>query len=278
MMSPNSIIIDQESKEPPSRFRLCLLGTWSLSRDGAEIRVAANRQRLIARLALMGPQNRSFVAGALWPDGSEAQAQANLRATLSRLQISGLDIVQSVGDMLRLRPDVDVDVHTLTRCAEAVVHQPLAEAPPPGTVLRLQHGGDLLAGWYDEWVTTHRERLRQLRLHALEIVATRLSEDGRYAEALEAALRSVALEPLRESAHRTVMLVHLAEGNHFEAIRQYQRYRSLLFGELRIEPSDRMLRLVQPFIANRAGTSGEAAKDNLRRHPEQTRPAERRAS
>jgi DNA-binding SARP family transcriptional activator len=277
MMSPICKTSDQHSKEAPSRSRLCLLGTWALSRDGVETRVAANRQRLIALLALTGPQNRSFVAGALWPDGSETQAQANLRSTLSRLQMSGLDIVQSVGDLLRLRPDVDVDIHELTRCAEAVVHEPLTQAPPPGTVLLLQQGGELLAGWYDDWVSTHRERLRQLRLHALEMVATMLNADGRYAEALEAALRAVALEPLRESAHRTVTQVHLAEGNHFEAIRQYRRYRNLLFRELGIEPSDRMLRLVQPIIANRAGASRQAAVNNLR-HPGQARGGGRWAS
>ena len=57
------------------RFRLSLLGTWRLSRYGVEARVSANRQRLIALLALTGPQNRAFVAGALWPDSSESQAQ-----------------------------------------------------------------------------------------------------------------------------------------------------------------------------------------------------------
>jgi DNA-binding SARP family transcriptional activator len=246
-----------ESSAAP-RIELNLLGTWTLSRDGVEIKVAANRQRFIALLALAGPRNRAFVAGALWTDRSESQAQANLRSTLCRLQMSGLNVVESVGDLLRLGPDVHVDISELERCAEAVVHGTFAEAPPRETVMRLQRGGDLLVGWYDDWVGPHRERLRQLRLHALEIAAAMLSRDGRYAEALEAALRSVDLEPLRESAHRTVMLVHLAEGNHVESIRQFKYYRNLLVRELGIEPSDRMLRLVQPYIANRTRATRNA--------------------
>ena len=233
------------------RFRLSLLGTWRLSRYGVEARVSANRQRLIALLALTGPQNRAFVAGALWPDSSESQAQGNLRSTLSRLQLSGLRVVESAGDILRLRSDVEVDIRQLTACAQELVHGPDPRPPAPGVILRLQCGGDLLTGWYDEWVVAQRERLRQLRLHALEIASAVLSENGRYAEALEAALATVDLEPLRESAHRVVTQVHLAEGNHVEAVRQFQRYRYLLHRELGIEPSERMLGLIRPFIADR---------------------------
>nr|AHE14754.1 transcriptional activator domain protein [uncultured bacterium] len=259
------------------RIDLNLLGTWTMSRDGAEVTVAANRQRLIALLALAGPQKRAFVAGTLWANRSEPHAQANLRTTLSRLQTSGLYAVESVGDMLRLSPDVRVDVWELEHCAAAVVRAPLTETLGPETVLRLQRGGDLLAGWYDDWVAPYRERLRQLRLHALEIAAAMLSRDGRYAEALEAALRSVDIEPLRESAHRAVTLVHLAEGNRCEAIRQYQRYRNLLFRELGIEPSDRMLRLVQPYLANYGGPRPRVARNSGQRHADRSDAPRRRA-
>ena len=233
------------------RFQLSLLGTWGLSRGGVQARVPANRQRLIALLALTGPQNRAFVAGELWPDRSEAQAHGNLRSTLSRLQLSGLRVVESVGDLLRLRPDVDVDIRELTACAQELVHGPGPRPPEPGVVLRLQRGGDLLTGWYEDWVVAQRERLRQLRMHALEIVSAVLSEDGRYAEALEAALATVDIEPLRESAHRAVTQVHLAEGNHIEAVRQFQRYRNLLHHELGIEPSEHMLDLIRPLMVDR---------------------------
>jgi len=212
--------------------------------------VPNNRQRLIALLALTGPQSRSFAAGVLWPDRSQAQAQASLRSTLSRLRAGGVDIVDTVGDALRLSPDVKVDVRELIACAEAIVHESGATAPSPGTVLRLQQRGELLAGWYDDWVVAQRERLHQLRLHALEIIAAKLSASGRYAEALEAALATVNIEPLRESAHRAVTQVYLAEGNRVEAVRQFQHYRGLLRRELGIEPSERMLRLVQPYLAN----------------------------
>ena len=94
-----------------------------------------------------------------------------------------------------------------------------------------------MPGWYDDWVIIERERLRQLHLHALESVAEQLAAQGRNAAALEAALRAVASDPLRESAHRLVIRIHLAEGNAAEALRQYELCRRMLHKELGIAPS-----------------------------------------
>ena len=67
-----------------------------------------------------------------------------------------------------------------------------------------------------------------------------LSAGGRHADAIQAALAAIRLEPLRETAHRTLIEIHLAEGNWSEACRQYQRCRRLLQDELGVEPSDSM--------------------------------------
>jgi DNA-binding SARP family transcriptional activator len=249
----------------PSGLSLSLLGTWRLTHGTTEIRVPANRQRLIALLALSGPQNRAFVAGVLWSDRPETHAQSNLRSTLSRLQSSGLSIVESVGYLLRLSPQVRVDVAQLVSCAESIVYRRCDLPPDSATVLQLQQGRDLLVGWYDDWVVAHRDRLRHLRLHALEIAAGSLSNAGRFAEALEAALATVEGEPLRESAHRAVILIHLAEGNRVEAVRQFQTYRSLLHRELGIEPSQQMLRLVEPYMRQRRANGRLTMRDYTQR-------------
>jgi DNA-binding SARP family transcriptional activator len=111
----------------------------------------------------------------------------------------------------------------------------------------LAHTGDLLPGWYDDWVLFERERLRQMRLHSLEKLAGHMAGQGQHAEAVEAALAAVAADPLRESAHRTVVEVHLAEGNVSEALRAFERCRQLMSEELGIEPSPQMQSLIAPF-------------------------------
>jgi DNA-binding SARP family transcriptional activator len=105
--------------------------------------------------------------------------------------------------------------------------------------------GELLPGWYDDWVLLERERLRQLRMQALEAVAARLAFLGRHCEALEAAYAAVRAEPLRESAHRTVVRVHLAQGNLAEALRAYDFFRTMVEDELGVPPTEQMTRLVQ---------------------------------
>jgi DNA-binding SARP family transcriptional activator len=103
---------------------------------------------------------------------------------------------------------------------------------------------DLLPGWYDDWVLLERERLRQLRLHALEAMAERLSASGRWADAVLAALAALAADPLRESAHRAVIKVHLAEGNLAEAIRQLHRCERLMIEEVGVLPSALLSELI----------------------------------
>ena len=107
--------------------------------------------------------------------------------------------------------------------------------------------GDLLPDWYDDWVLIERERLRQLRLHALESLAIRRLDAGRYGEAAVAALAAVSIEPLRESAQRVLIRIHLAEGNVGEAVRQYRLYRNLLSDEMGLYPSEQIETLLRPF-------------------------------
>jgi DNA-binding SARP family transcriptional activator len=72
-----------------------------------------------------------------------------------------------------------------------------------------------------------------------------MARAGRHGEALQAAYAAVRTEPLRESAHRTVVRVHLAEGNVAEAVRAYELFHTLLEDELGVRPTDQMTRLVQ---------------------------------
>jgi tetratricopeptide (TPR) repeat protein len=76
------------------------------------------------------------------------------------------------------------------------------------------------------------------------LAAARLAA-GRLGQALEAALAAVWGEPLRESAHRVLIKVHLAEGNYGEAMRQYRLYREQLNSELGLDPSPQIQALVR---------------------------------
>jgi DNA-binding SARP family transcriptional activator len=117
---------------------------------------------------------------------------------------------------------------------------------PCADVRRLVRTSDeLLPDWYDEWVVVERERYRQVRLHALEALCVELASTGDYADAVEAGLAAVTMEPLRESAHRALMVAHLAEDNAVEALREFRAFSRLLHEELRLDPSPRIRELAQ---------------------------------
>jgi DNA-binding SARP family transcriptional activator len=231
---------------PRALLQLTLIGGFALWRGKQELGIAPSGQRLVALLALSDrPMGRLSVAGTLWPDYSTERSLADLRTALWRVNQVSEQVIAASPSLLTLSADIEVDVHNLVTCARRLNQAgTAAQAIDLDTVSLADLVGDLLPYWYDDWVQDEREALRQTRLHALESLARALSASGCYPDAIQAALAAIRLEPLRETAHRIVIEIHLAEGNWSEARRQYQRCRKLFREELGIEPSDSMRRLL----------------------------------
>jgi DNA-binding SARP family transcriptional activator len=222
---------------------LTMLGGFELRSRGERVILPPSAERVVAYLALhQGPASRSNVAGNLWLDVSEDRAMGNLRSALWRLRRPGVSIVETAGDHLFLAADVEVDFRELSMAARRLMDG----APSTDTTQleRLATSSDLLLDWYEDWVLLEREHFRQLRLQALERLALELTACGQYGRAVETALAAVATEPLRESAHRALISVHLAQGNRGEAIRQYCIYKRLMREELDLEPSGQIDELI----------------------------------
>jgi DNA-binding SARP family transcriptional activator len=180
----------------------------------------------------------------------EQRAMANLRTALWRLRRPGSAVIEARGENLWLAPEVAVDLREFTSVAREVID---GTGPADDAHADLMTGGgELLGDWYDDWVLIERERLHQLRLYALEALAERLTAAGRFARAAESARAAVAAEPLRESAHRVLIQVHLAQGNRGEALCQFDVYRRIMRDELDLEPSADVARLVAPLVERTA--------------------------
>lgn len=232
------------------RLRLSLFGGFELRDRERLVRLPLSAERLVAFLAIQNrPLHRAYVAGSLWPETTDDRAGASLRSSLWRLRRRRPPLLEASATHLRLGEGVSVDVHEVMalvwRVIDSAAH--LSEV----TLATLSVPAELLPGWYEDWVIMERERLRQLRLHALEILCERFTSNRLFGQAVEAGLAAVRDEPLRESAHRALMKAYLAEGNAGEALRQYRRYRQLLHEELGLAPSPEMNQLLDAVSAQK---------------------------
>ena len=230
--------------------RLRLLDGFSLQHDDGYIDLPYGTQRLLALLALRGICQRSVVAGTLWPDVPESQALASLRTGVWRMNQIIPDLLLCDGSSLRMSGATSVDVREQEAFTTRLLRAHPNHPEHPDDLDWLDAGiatlwaGELLPGWYDDWVIFERERLTQLRLHALEATAGLLTHQHRLDTALQLALEAVRTEPLRETATHRLICVYLAEGNVSDAVHQYDLFRELLVRELGVEPSLELTELI----------------------------------
>ncbi|AHH94713.1 AfsR/SARP family transcriptional regulator [Kutzneria albida] len=215
------------------RPSLVLLDGFALSVRGQHVELARSLQRLLAYVALHRVPSRLRTAAALWPDPQAERSLSRLRTALWRTSRLAVPVLVAEGERLRLAPQVRLDLDQLTKGRE----QRLA------ALVRRRH--ELLPGWYEDWVLERRQHTKLLYLRALERAAERELRQARYGRAVEATMAALRTEPLRETPHRLLIEIHLAEGNYTEALAAYQSYQRLLREELGIGPAPHVQQLVR---------------------------------
>jgi DNA-binding SARP family transcriptional activator len=235
--------------------------------NGARREIPEGSKRLLVFVALRRTRvERRHAAGALWPTCTDERAAGNLRSALWRLRGAQIDLLVTDKQSLSLSRDVLLDLDLVNDWASRLVAgtarpQDLTLAPQSLDAL------DLLPGWYDDWAVIERERLRQRILHALEALSQSLIMAGRWAEAVDAAMAAVAVEPLRETAQRMLVEAHMAEGNRIEGQRCLDAYRKLLRRELDIEPPPDLMEILRSprraIVLEVAGEQAHAPRPRL---------------
>lgn len=250
----------------PTAPHLRVLGDFTLTVAASAVPVHPAGQRVLAYLAVRRTSvRRSALAGLLWGDGTGQRAGARLRSTLWRLPRPwDKPLVETGPGRLEIASHVSVDLwdtvdtaHQLTTTARTGFTADAVTVPSLDT--------DLLPDWADHWVLPEQENYRQLRLHAVEQLSAALVQKGRYAAALEAALAAVRADPLRESARRQVIAVHLAEGNRADALHEFHSYRRTLSRELGIPPSPAIRTLVRDLLGRPLEARSGGARPVVRR-------------
>ncbi|QWG16540.1 AAA family ATPase [Bradyrhizobium sediminis] len=262
---------------PSPKFGLSLLGGFELTGPDGVVELPSKKLAgLLAYLACnLRPQSREKLTALLWGSHFEAQAKQNLRQALFRLRkVLGQNTLESDGEVVSLNAaSVSCDV----RRFETLVREGSREALSAATDL---YRGRLIddvtvgeAGW-NEWIAGERERLLELALGALVGLGEQELAAGRAEHALKAGQRAIALNDMREDAHRLVVQALAATGRKAEALTHYQDLVVLLKRELNTEPDGATRSLAAALrgtpSSGRSPAVGEIAKPAL---PEHDRPS-----
>jgi DNA-binding SARP family transcriptional activator len=234
---------------------LTLFGGFEVRLGSVPLGLPTKRaQALLAYLAVRPGQAhpRDKLAALLWGDRSDAQARHSLRQTLFTLRKllgpSGQAGVIREHDGIALEETaVDVDVVTFERLAATTTPEELERAA------RL-YQGDFLAGLsvnepaFEQWLLVERERLREVQLEVLARLLAHQTKAGAIANAIQTAVGLLALDPLQEVVHRTLMRLFQQHGRRAAALRQYQICLGVLQQELGVEPEQETKRLYREIL------------------------------
>jgi DNA-binding SARP family transcriptional activator len=246
---------------PVGTLEILLLGGFQLRRDGSMLDPIPLRaaRSLFAYLILNRDRahTRDLLAGLFWGDMPDSRARRRLSQALWQIQnVIGDEYLKTTAESVRFEPDaafwLDADEFewTVEQTAPAAVASRSEEADLLARAVDL-YRGDLLAGFYDDWMIPHQERLRERFLGVLERLCDLTMARGDYENALIRARLLAQHDPMREEAHRRVMRVAVLLGRHNEAIRQYERCWRILDEELGAEPSPETTELYEATVADR---------------------------
>jgi TolB-like protein/DNA-binding SARP family transcriptional activator len=246
-------------------LQLVLFGGFQARAAEQEIAIPGRKERaLLAYLALPAGEARSRekLAGLLWSDRADSQARESLKQAVFKLRRS-LEPIQPP-PLIANREFVSLDRSAVTVDVsefEHLIGQNTTDALVQASAL---YRGDLLDsldlrdGAFDEWLLVEQQRLRHMAREMLATLMDRQMSQGAYDQAAAAARRLLAIDPLREAAHRALMNIYRAQGQTALALRQYQLCCAALQSELGVRPEAETERLYHSIRENRT-ISREAA-------------------
>jgi ABC-type oligopeptide transport system substrate-binding subunit/DNA-binding SARP family transcriptional activator/Cdc6-like AAA superfamily ATPase len=219
-----------------------LLGRYEICLDGQPVIISSRpTQSLLAYLLLHSNRShrREKLAGQFWPDTTESNARSNLRHELWRIRKA-----LGTNENMRVKSDdLGVTYHPLTgdQLDVDLFESFSEEESTTETLLQSvsAYGGDLLPGFYEDWVTLERERLGAAFERRMGMLLDRLLAEGRWNEVLEWGERWLASGGMPEPAYRALMLAHAGLGNLTAAVAQYQRCVEALDREMGVKPSEK---------------------------------------
>lgn len=245
----------------PAVVQVHLLGNFNIRRRGENLLLpdTSDARHLLAYLLLNKQQihTRSVLLGLFWQELDETRARRALSQAIWHIRRRFPKLLESSTETIGISSQVEVwsDVEAFKALTEEPVRQKLLVTHQNLSQAVEYYKGDLLEGFYDDWVLLEREYLRERYLQALEQLIQIEKSEGNYPRALELAMRLVSTDKLRESAHREIMQLYYLLNRPNAAIMQFETYSQLLLDELGLEPTSETLALAQEILKQTKGDS-----------------------
>ncbi|HZT43024.1 MAG TPA: SBBP repeat-containing protein [Chthonomonadaceae bacterium] len=266
-------------------WRIEMLGGLQVIREGQEPLVFSPQQSsaLLAYLALHFQKNhtREELIERLWSDEEAGDVQKKLRRSLYLLrQRFEQPPFEQADLLLTTSKTLGLDANLVSTDVQDFKDALSAAASTNDLSLRQQYlaravglyRGDLLPGFYQDCFLSERNRLSDLYTSALHLLTQVYEQAGDLERAIETARRTVALDPLMEEAHCTLMRLFAEMGQPSAVLRQYQELERVLkeaFGE---QPSAATRQLMET-LRERAQANVPRAVNGRNSKLEDTRPS-----
>jgi WD40 repeat protein/DNA-binding SARP family transcriptional activator len=224
-------------------LRVQLLGQFDMRVDDKRVLITSRAgQSLMAYLLLTAhtTHRREKLAGLLWPDTTDENARKNLRQELWRIrkaltasQVSTTEYILTDELTIAFNPEASywLDVAQLERdlSSSASLDEHIQQAK--------LYQGELLPGFYDEWLVLERARVQALYERQMQQLLTQLIAEGRWTSTLEWSERWIALGLTPEPAYRALMIAYAALGDPAKVAATFDRCVEALEKELGVKPS-----------------------------------------
>jgi DNA-binding SARP family transcriptional activator len=245
--------------------RFALLGHVRARRGQSELDLGPPQQRAMLALLLLhrgGVVSLDELRDQMWGSSPPRTASAAIHTYASRLRrtLAGVDqrqddhseILSSGGGYrLPITPETLDLVAFEYRVSEARAARARGDLPRTSASL---HGalalwqGRALVGVHGDFVEHERNRLEELRVITLEERIVVDLELGRHHDVLAELTGLVSTYPLRERLRELLMLSLYRAGRQADALHVYQQTRTLLNGELGIDPGPGLRSLQQKIL------------------------------
>jgi predicted ATPase/DNA-binding SARP family transcriptional activator len=233
-------------------LKVRLLGAFEVKQKKLISIPSRPSQSLFAYLILNAGtfHRREKLAGLLWPDSLEETARDNLRHALWRVR-KALPAHQKTEYLLT--DDLSIAFNTSAEYwLDAAELEKLSENASADELMAVlsAYQGELLPGFYDEWVLLEREHLYSIFEHHMARLMSLLQNENRWLDILDWAERWIKLGQKPEPAYRALMLAYAAKGDMSKVAATYERCVKSL-REFGMEPSEQTRALYEKLKLGR---------------------------